>query len=177
MFSKRQPLPYQLKIHLPILFPRESRSPKGQRSYFYKKERKENVNEHFQRDNHYPTNLRFTYWFHFQENPGISKSKKSVPTKKKEKRTLMNVLKETTTIPLIQDSLTDHFQEDPRVQVRELFLQKRKKNECLLHSFLKRNPPHLKPTFSIFNSRKDSLFNFSKKSIHIKKKKKIKTKN
>src|SRR6266511_982443 len=68
MFSKRQLLPYQPKIHLPVPFPRESRSPKGQRSYFYKKERKENVNEHSQRDNHYPNNPRFTYRFHFQEN-------------------------------------------------------------------------------------------------------------
>src|SRR6266540_3413997 len=84
-----------------------------------------------------------------------SKSKRSVPTKKKEKRTLTNVLKETTTIPPIQDSLTGHFQEDPRVQVREPFLQKRKKNECLLHSFLKRNPPHLKSTFPRSNPRED----------------------
>src|SRR6266511_4038756 len=96
MFSKRQPLNYQHKIHLPITFP-----------------------------------------------------------KKKEKRTLTNVLKETTTIPPIQDSLTGHFQEDPRVQVREPFLQKRKKNECLLHSFLKRNPHHLKPTFPRSNPRED----------------------
>src|SRR6266542_351130 len=57
----------------------------------------------------------------------LPKRKRSVPTKKKEKRTLTNILKETTTIPPIQDSLTGHFQEDPRVQVREPFLQKKKK--------------------------------------------------
>src|SRR6266498_3420552 len=107
MFSKRQPLLYQPKIHLPVLFLRESRSPKGQKSYFYKKERKENVNEHSQRDNHYPTNLRFTYQFHFQENLKVQRVQEAVPAKKK--RTLTNVFKKITTILLIQDSLTGHF--------------------------------------------------------------------
>src|SRR6266511_390501 len=107
MFSKRQPLPYQPKIHLPVLFPRESRSAKGQRSYFYKKERKENVNECSQRDNHYPTNPRFTYRFYFQENPEVQRAKEAISTKKKEKRMLTNILKETTTTPPTQDSPTD----------------------------------------------------------------------
>src|SRR6266545_4026316 len=85
MFLKRQPLPYQPKIHLPVSFPRESRSPKGQKSYFYKKERKENINEHSQRDNHYPTNPRFTYQLHFQENLKVQRVQEAVPAKRKRK--------------------------------------------------------------------------------------------
>ncbi len=34
------------------------------------------------RDNHHPTNPRFTYQFYFQENLGVFKSKRSIPTKK-----------------------------------------------------------------------------------------------
>ena len=65
MFSKRQPLPYQPKIHLLILFSRESESLQVQEIYSYKKERKENVNEYSQKDNHHSINLRFIYQFHF----------------------------------------------------------------------------------------------------------------
>src|SRR6266511_787602 len=106
MFSKRQPLPYQPKIHLPVLFSRESRSPKGQRSYFYKKEKKENVNEHSQRDNHYPTNPRFTYRFYFKENQEVKKAKDAISTKKKKKRMLTNILKEIIPTLPTQDSPT-----------------------------------------------------------------------
>src|SRR6266542_1848389 len=107
MFSKRQSSPYQPKIHLPIPFPRGSGSLQVQEIRSYKKEKKKRTLTNVLRDNHHPTNPRFTYQFYFQENPGVFKSKRSIPTKKNIKRTLTNVLKETTTTPPTQDLPTN----------------------------------------------------------------------
>src|SRR6266540_4009888 len=104
MFSKRQSSPYQPKIHLPIPFPRGSGSLQVQEIRSYKKEKKKRTLTNVLRDNHHPTNPRFTYRFYYQEKPEVQRAKEAISTKKKEKRMLTNILKETTTTPPTQDS-------------------------------------------------------------------------
>src|SRR5687767_2077677 len=72
--------------------------------------------------------LKFTYHFNFQEIPGIQRvQRKLILKKKKEKRTLMNVLRETHP-PQTKIHLPSLF---PRES--ELFLQKRKRKWMLMN--------------------------------------------
>src|SRR6266498_1557902 len=49
---------------------------------FLQKRKRKNSNERSQRNPSTPNPKEFTYRFHFQENPEVSKSKRSVATKK-----------------------------------------------------------------------------------------------
>src|SRR6266498_5739602 len=82
MFLEKPIHPKPERIHLSIPFPRGSGSLQVQEIRSYKKEKKKRTLTNVLRDNHHPTNPRFTYWFYFQENPGVFKSKRSIPTKK-----------------------------------------------------------------------------------------------
>src|SRR6266511_2832668 len=118
MFSKRQSSPYQPKIHLPIPFPRGSGSLQVQEIRSYKKEKKKRTLTNVLRDNHHPTNPRFTYRFYFQENPGVFKSKRSIPTKKN-----INECFQRDNHHLTNPRFTHQF----HFQEKQPFLQKRKR--------------------------------------------------
>src|SRR6266511_3384047 len=119
MFSKRQSSPYQPKIHLPIPFPRGSGSLQVQEIRSYKKEKKKRMLTNVLRDNHHPTNPRFTYQFYFQENPEVFKSKRSISTKKN----INECFQRDNTILPIQDSLTDSFSK----RIRSILTKKKEK--------------------------------------------------
>src|SRR6266542_2254085 len=83
-FLKKKPtLP---KTYLKAFMKSISKNLTFKKPFLQKRKEKENINERFQRDNHHPTNPRFTYQFPFQEDLEVSKSKRSVPIKKKRKR-------------------------------------------------------------------------------------------
>src|SRR6266540_1941954 len=74
-FLKKKPtLP---KTYLKAFMKSISKNLTFKKPFLQKRKKKENVNEHSQRDNHHSTNPRFTYRFHFQEKqPFLQKRKR-----------------------------------------------------------------------------------------------------
>src|SRR6266511_1830304 len=86
------------------------------------------------KDNHHSTNSKFTYRFYFQETPEVSKSKRSIPTKKN-----VNEYSQRDNHYPTNPRFTYqfHFQENPEVQRAKEAISTKKKEKRMLTNILK----------------------------------------